>query len=718
MRSQTPRRNRKGSAIILVMIMTASLAALAMSAIYLTNASSLLLRYFARERDYRYAAEAALALGKSRVNRDTLLGLPDDTAKALLSGASLTDASGATIPNVRVNLYGAYTGDTVGRFGQYVTLLAQAYDAGGTRMVRRLDLTAESFSRYAMFTNTFPVGLAYGNGEFIAGRAHSNQRWNSTGSPGPRYYDTVSAVTTVSGTAQYDRGYVAGAAVIPFPTVAKLAALPTYAAAGNTDFTVVSGTAANALSGGKSMSGRLDTTTNAVRGTRLSFRPVDVAGDGTIGEEDGMMMLFDIASGIDTSAIRVDLRRSTGTTQGWITYLNQCGLLATIGGRREFFPMARFREPWVVNRLHTLATQPTFTWPGDSTAMVAGTNAAYSKIMSYGPGFSRCFPVGSPYLMLTERYVTNTAGTCNITTSTSVTPAAWGAPGTSCPQYGGQDTTFTPTVTRCWITQTVFPGTGVCTGNQVSLGAWRAWGGPAMPAIPANIIQAVQVPYLWPLFKPYNLSAKGVIHSSRGPLFVSDTLRGNVTLYVNTGGGQGHVILIDDTVYDMDPAANGALCRNFLGIIAEGNVMIADNALNRPRPDPNAVWRFMGLPHATLHMVTMSLTGTVGVENYAGTQATSPAVQCQGFGTSGGCINQAGGVIEQNITATYTGSTNSGLRENRSVDPCQLTNRKPPFFPSTGRYLDNKYYEVDPNNVDTWSQVKNFYARLRGKSAP
>ena len=148
---------RRGSALILVLIMTLSLAGLAMSAIFLSSSAGLLSRYYDRESNYRYAAEAAIALGKSRIQRgDTTLQLLDTGAKLLLSASPLKDASNATIPRVLVNLYGANTGDTVGIYGQFITLLAQAYDSGGTRMVRRLDLTAESFSRFAMFTNTFP----------------------------------------------------------------------------------------------------------------------------------------------------------------------------------------------------------------------------------------------------------------------------------------------------------------------------------------------------------------------------------------------------------------------------------------------------------------------------------------------------------------------------------------------------------------------------------
>jgi len=157
-------RTRHGSALILVLIMTLSLAGLAMSAIYLSSTAGLLTRYYDKERDYRFAAEAALALGKSRLNKDTALGLPDDTAKRITLGGTLNDAGGTPIPRIRYNLYGGYTGDTVGRFGQYVTLLSNAFDSGGVRHVRRLDLTSESFSRFAMFVDSFPSSLVYGTG--------------------------------------------------------------------------------------------------------------------------------------------------------------------------------------------------------------------------------------------------------------------------------------------------------------------------------------------------------------------------------------------------------------------------------------------------------------------------------------------------------------------------------------------------------------------------
>ena len=765
---------RTGSALVLVLIMTLSLAGLAISAIYLSSSAGLLTRYYDKERDYRYAAEAALALGKSRVTADSLMTklptplIPDTTAWKMVNAGSLSDAGGVAIPKIKVNLYVGFTGDTVGRFGNFITLLSQAYDTGGTRHVRRLDLASESFSKFAMFVNTFSAGLAYGNGEFIRGRAHSNQGWFSSGAPGPTYFDTVSAVGTVSGTATYTYPSLNGVAAVPFPTVAKLAALTGYASAANLQFTPVSGagTAVTQTCVGCSLAAPIDLsgrTTAPItpglsapqRGTRVSFRPVDMDGDGTYDQEDeGMMMIFDIALNIDTSAIRVDLPHSGALGHNSITILNQCGLLVqipligTIPAHTEFFPVARFREKWVRARLKlagvTTAVGGTAFSVTDTSSTLAGgmgligndslpTNAAVDSILGRGVGNSRCFPVGSPYLMLTERYVDTN---CAVATDTTTTLWGWGADQvmtTACPatkQYGGQDTTFTASVTRCAI----FGRGGKCKGGfPRSLGAWRTWAGATLPAIPVNVLQAGQKPYLWPLFKPFNLVSKGVINSTTGPVYLgspNDMLRGNVTFYESDVNKD--VIFIDDLIYDQDPTTSAALCRNFLGIIAGRNVIIADNALNRPRPNAGGTRNyFYGIPDFTLHAVTMSLTGTVGMEDGfqwglggawwpSGPVATTVRNCPQsnpGNPTSGGCINQTGGVIEQVITPTYAGN-NTGMRENRSVDPCQRTNRKPPFFPSTGRYLDNKYYEIDPVNVATDAQVKAFFTRLRGRSAP
>jgi hypothetical protein len=757
-------RDRRGSALILVLIMTLSLAGLAMSAIYLSSSAGLLSRYYDRERNYRYAAEAAIALGKSRIQAgDTTLKLLDTGAKALLTATSLKDASGITIPRVLVNLYGANTGDTVGIYGSFITLLAQAYDSGGTRMVRRLDLTAESFSRFAMFTNTFNMGGCYGTGEFIRGRAHSNQSWNSCGPPGPTYFDTVSVHASVVGTATYTYPSQQGVPLIPMPTIAKLAALPVYAANAHLQFTPVTATSGSAAKTQTKGTTTIDLSGNVAGGnptvgTRVSFRHVDVNNNGIFEQAEGMMMIFDLATGMDTASLRVDFAATsvTNPSKGDIVLLNQCGLLmhmpsgtAVAGGptfasaHNEFFPISRFREPWVRKRIiaagagtavgnTAITAADTLAMEGPTTALWLSDSlqpiAVYTKILGYGIGNTRCFPAGSPLLMLTER---NTTAACVVTQALATVVYGWGSTGSGCAtttQYGGMDTTFTAKPMRCAYfgrgTTGVCGSLGTGTVGQVALGTWRTWAGAALPTIPTSVIQPVEAPYLWPLFLPYNINAKGVVNSTTGPVYLSDTLRGNITFYESDAAQ--NIVIIDDLVYDQDPTQATALCRNFLGIIAGQNVLSANNGLNRPRPDPLGVVRWYGFPNFTLHAVTMALNGTVGVEDgYSyftdgrlpvGPQTAVATICGVGYSVNGGCLNQTGGVIEQFISITYNG--NFGLRENRTVDPCQKTNSRPPFFPQTGRYLDNKYFEIDPTLVATPAQVVLFFSSLRGKTVP
>ncbi len=705
-------RARQGSALLLVLILSMAMAALAVSAIVLRSSGSLISRQYERERDFRYAAEAALALGKARLSRDTLLVIPTDSFRTLFADTTLTDATGQVIPRVRVSLHLATTGDTSGRFGDFVTLLATANDASGARHVRRLDLTAESFSRFAMFTNTWPSGLAYGNGEFIRGRAHSNSNWSSVGTPGPTYFDTVSAVGTITGTANYSGLPTrAGAPRIAFPTVAKLAQLPGYAAAGNLRFTPVSGTAARATTNGTDVSGR--TAGNAVRGSRLEFVAIDINADGILSDDEGMVRIFDLAAGMDTARLRADLYGAPVPFTSPVLQM-QCGAMFTIGGRQEFFPVAVLKQGWVKTRIRT-STYPTVSL---AQANAYGGSTLAEVLATLRLPTARCFPVGSPYLLLTERLVDATNCGQTAPNPANGNPYAWGASPscTAAVYYGGQDTTFTPNPRTCVIVQS--DATGRCTGPAVALGSWRTAPAVITPdTMAASVRQAGEVPFLFSLTKPHNLESRGVIHATAGPLWISGTLRGTVTLYV-----LGTVVFIDDLRYDRDPAAPDALCRNILGIIARDNIMVADNTLNRPRvlttPATTAgnTLFLAGDRDFFLDAVTMSLTGTVGVENFAGATRTNPASMCPKTSTnatSGGCINQSGGVIEQVISATYSGS-GTGLRENRTVDPCQLTNRKPPFFPSTARFLDNKHFEVEPTTVSSITAIRNFFSRLRG----
>jgi hypothetical protein len=68
----------------------------------------------------------------------------------------------------------------------------------------------------------------------------------------------------------------------------------------------------------------------------------------------------------------------------------------------------------------------------------------------------------------------------------------------------------------------------------------------------------------------------------------------------------------------------------------------------------------------------------------------------------GGIIQQARGAVGQS-----SGGYATGYVKRYSYDRCALYN-PPPYFPTTGRYMDNRYYEIDPQGFD----VAALYASL------
>ena len=648
------RTNRRGSALILVLLLTVTLAAIALSAILLTGSSTILTHSFDRERDYRYAAEAGLAMGKASLSKDTSIHLPDSGYVTLISNGTVTGADGQVIPSLHVNVYAGLSGNVTGEFGKYASIVSEAYDSSGTRYVRRLELAAENFARYAMFTNTFPTGLCYSTGEFIRGRAHSNQGWYSCGTP--TYYDTVSAVGTISGgSPTFEKGKISGASVIPIPPVSKLAVLQANAAAANLDV----------ISQG--------TTLGNVR-TRIEFVAVDLNNDGDVNDNnEGFFRVYQANSAY---AGRVRVKDSVINSQN-VPPDSLCGDWHVENGTLKFFPTFVHGETWFKNEITggTLIASS----PSDVVASASAvTTSERDRIMGH-TGF-RCYPAGDPHLVSSERrHALPAPGS----------PSVW--------QKGGEDTTFT---------------------DSTVYGYWQAWSGNNTPVVTAFAAISAGSPYegyqhqannarLWPLDRTLNPNSKGVIHA-HGPVALNGVLRGWVTLYAQTyGSAQGTVLLIDDLVYTQDPAS--VLCANLFGVIADTSIMIADNGINSPlRSGKNgAIYRWtdgndngmLTANNFVFHGVTMSRTGTVGVENYdQHPEGSSTFGNCNTAHTGRGCIQQAGGVIENFISATYSDNYD-GFGENRSVDQC-LNTQSPPYFPTTGRYINNRFSEIDPARFD------------------
>jgi hypothetical protein len=160
----------------------------------------------------------------------------------------------------------------------------------------------------------------------------------------------------------------------------------------------------------------------------------------------------------------------------------------------------------------------------------------------------------------------------------------------------------------------------------------------------------------------------GTIIVDGADLRIKGVLNGRVTVGALTGGvsGAGDVFLDDDITYAGDP--NDPECDDMLGIVADDDILVADNANNN-----NSI---------NIHASMFSRTGGFGAENYS---------------TRGkdGTINLVGGIQQYQRGAVGTfggGGITSGFYKNYRYDNRLLADL-PPFYPTTGSYEIVSWYE-------------------------
>jgi len=88
----------------------------------------------------------------------------------------------------------------------------------------------------------------------------------------------------------------------------------------------------------------------------------------------------------------------------------------------------------------------------------------------------------------------------------------------------------------------------------------------------------------------------------------------------------------------------------------------------------------------------MALGTSFRVENY--NSGPTNVNDCDISSNGRGCIYLSGGLIQQSRGAVGT-SSGSGFAKRYSYDHCAVVN-PPPYFPTTGRFQDNRYLELDP----------------------
>jgi hypothetical protein len=605
---------RRGMALLTVILLTFGLAALSASAVYLVGNSGLLATSTDREREFKYGAESAMAMGKSRLNNDPLV-LPDTGYTTLMSGAQIKGADGAYLPGVSVNLYLGPTGSTSGQFGRFASVVAEARDASGARFVRRLELTQESFARFAYWsdkeTNAQGGTIVFANGDNIWGPVWSND--NITIDPtGAKFHGEVGTAKVINGknNGTFDKGYTEGQPLIQLPNNTVLSKLAGYATPGNFNFA--------APSNGDASTTRF----------RLEFVAVDLGTDASrdsTGVDEGFVRIYQANAG-EEGWLRGDWTGNKATTK-------TCGASYktsnVAGAPLKFFPASVHGTAWMHDSLMA----------GGMTNTQANNvgNMNLSQIMSQAS--SRCYLGGDPRLIAEAR---NSGAFTNAQK-----------------QKGGDSSTFTP--------------------NDAH-GKWLPYPGPVDARLAAKRSDAA---YLFPLYRGLNPGTMGVI-AVNGTVGISGVLRGRVTIYAT-----GSVVILDDMRYATDPSLG--TCADMLGIISGNNITVADNALQDP-PNVNGYRTEDDTKDVFIHGVMMALNTSFGVENY--NQGPNNALDCEGSNDGRGCLYLTGGLIQQRRGAVGL-VDGTGFVKRYSYDRCAVSN-PPPFFPTTGRFMDNRYYEIDP----------------------
>jgi hypothetical protein len=198
-----------------------------------------------------------------------------------------------------------------------------------------------------------------------------------------------------------------------------------------------------------------------------------------------------------------------------------------------------------------------------------------------------------------------------------------------------------------------------------------------------------------------NPNFKGVIYVT-GDVGISGRLRGRVSIVTT-----GNILMSDDFQYWTTPGTNCTETGDIFGAISASNVVIQDNNLQTPFRVANTyVGGFDDTPAAENYHLFMLMLGNFmgdipGIPVYTG--PASPAIpgtlpdRCAN--AAAGCIRVTGGMGLGNVDWwTYYGvgsGNSSGWAEAHTFDPCGVSN-PPPYFPTTGRFVKSRYYELDP----------------------
>jgi hypothetical protein len=633
--TQFMRKNQRGIALIVVMLLTVAVAALAAAAIFLTSGVTLVSKGHEREEELRNAADAGIELGRSALNGTPSL-FPDTGYRALFVNQTVLDANGVAVPGVTRSVYYGPTGSSTGQYGIFGSVVSVIADASGAVVVRRGELAQESFAKFAYYTDSEGSGICFGNGDQIFGPVHTNDDM-CIYDTGVRFRSTVEVSGTITGKAYgtFDQGYTERGAIIPLPTTADLTRLNTYATAGGMSYTAPTG----------------GTVGSSQARMRIEFVSLDLDGDGRVtGPDEGFYRIY----------------QDTGVAQPWYVMANRITNANTSENCGHYHGTVFY----TANRHRYGASFA----PGHNGTAPPSSGAANEALSSTTTGALRCYLGGDEHLFVT---------TAGLPTPRNTFVAA--------DSFG------------MWVRYSATPDARVIAGLA---NAASANGDRVVDTTLAN--RQILAQYLWPLSRAMNVNSKGVIYVA-GKVALNGVLNSKVTV-----AATDNVTVAGDLKYAIAPGSTPCLAANILGLLSPDSIFIPDNTLNSPwdytsgasnEPCTGSSCRtYKVTSDETLQGIILSLQSFT-VEDY-GNGATA-AQPCGTTASGRGCLFLTGGIIQQTRGAVGT-TSGTGYVKRYAYDVCAYQT-PPPYFPTTGRFSRNRYYEIDPVGFN----VTTFFASLR-----
>jgi type II secretory pathway pseudopilin PulG len=626
-------RDRRGIALLTTMLVAFAVSAIAIAAVMMTLNANLVGKNTERAANVDAAAIAGLEEARSRLNTTPAL-YPTAGFTTVENNAAVKDANNAPIPKVTRSTYVGPSGIASGQYGVVGSIISEARDSFGNKVVRRLEVNQESFSKFAYFTDfetdTSNNTIVFGGGDQIRGPVHSNDLIKIYTSPSPAvtFFDQVTTARPTiqnQANAAFGKPPLLGVPRIPMPTVADLNKLDSLAQVG---FTRFSGSTAGDAGEAR---------------TRIHFFTIDLGPPNGV---QGFFMVYQAGTlttvGQPEDFVSASLPTSTSAQGSYLERSPNCGDFDA-GGR--FMPAYYHDTTTVASHVHVAGNTNPNKIARRDFSLTQGTR-------------SRCFLGGDSLLTIPA-----------IATGGNATWPTNGHPD------GG-----------AWVQAPA--------AIQTALAAL----GPVITGRPDAL-------YLFPLSRQWNTRFKGVVFVD-GKVVLDGVIHGRVTVAAN-----GNIIFGKDVTYYQGQTRD-CTTGDIAGYFSGQSVIVANNTMNAPQTlntdgshlsTPSGTYRsYVTSTDETIHGFFLTLKTFGAEENGLGSRSDEDCLQGGTFNAGRGCLSTFGGIIQSRRGAVGL-TSGAGYIKRYQYDACGATD-PPPYYPTTGVFVKNRFYELDPTrfNVAAW----------------